>query len=220
MLAKLINAADLRALAGGGKQAVIPPGSVLTPSAHDLAKELGIALLWEKAERPERRPASAAKAGPVCREAAVGPQEAAGVGLAEEDVKVIVRTVIDQVLKPACPNPQVTWIKGDSVVLEPFDQAPPGQNIRLKDVVTAREANLCAGFMTFERSRLPWHLTYDEVDYVVEGTFTLQAAGKTYTCQAGDVIYIPKDTKVVFGSPAKARVFYVTYPANWADMKA
>ena len=102
--------------------------------------------------------------------------------------------------------------------LEPFDQAPPGQKILLKDVVTSREGNLAAGFMSFDHSELPWHLTYDEVDYVVEGVFTLQANGRTYTCQAGDVLYIPKDTHVVFGSPSQTRVFYVTYPANWAEV--
>ncbi len=221
---KLITVTELRQLAADGKQAIIPPDSVLTPSALDMAKEMGIALVWEqkgeKAARklcvpPARPPATAGNAPAVAKETSGGCPE-----LGESDIRLIVRKVLDQTLKPACPNPRVTLVKGDRVVLEPFAEAPPGQDIRLKDVVTAREANLCAGFMTFDHSRLPWHLTYDEVDYVVEGTFTVQAADKTYTLNAGDVLYIPKDTKVVFASSEKARVFYVTYPANWADLKA
>lgn len=209
---KLITAADLRALAGDGKQVSVPAGSVLTPSALDMAKEQGIALNWEPCQRTA--PAKPA-ARPVCAPpAAKAPADA----VAAADIPAIVRKVLDQVLTPACADPRVTMVKGGSVSLEPFDQAPPGQDIRLKDVITAREANLCAGFMAFDRSRLPWRLTYDEVDYVVEGTFTVQAAGHTYTLSAGDVLYIPKGTEVVFASLDKARVFYVTYPANWADL--
>lgn len=220
---KLITVTELRQLTADGKQAVIPPDSVLTPSAIDMAKEMGIALVWEqkgeKAARklcaPPARPSAEAGRVPAAKETPAGCPE-----LGESDIRLIVRKVLDQTMKPACPNPRVTMVKGDSVVLEPFTEAPPGQDIRLKDVVTAREANLCAGFMAFDHSRLPWQLSYDEVDYVVEGVFTVQADGKTYTLNAGDILYIPKDTKVVFSSTEKARVFYVTYPANWADLKA
>ncbi len=209
---KLITAADLRQLAGTGKQVTVPAGSVLTPSALDMAKEEGIALIWE----PAGRQAAAKPAGkPVCAPPAAKPPTET---VPAADIPVIVRKVLDQVLKPACADPRVTLVKGGSITLEPFAQAPPGQDIRLRDVITAREANLCAGFMAFDRSRLPWRLTYDEVDYVVEGTFTVQAAGNIYTLAAGDVLYIPKGSEVVFASPDRARVFYVTYPANWADL--
>ena len=201
-MAKLISAAELRELAGDSKQVVVPAGAVLTPSAYDLAKEMNLAIIRQSvgteqtANRQETKPAPCAS-----------------------EVQEIVRRVLDKMTKPACANPRLTHVKADGIALEPFDQAPPGQKIKLKDVITSREANLGAGFMEFDRSELPWHLTYDEVDYVVEGIFTLQSGGTTYTCKAGDVLYIPKDTKVVFGSPTQARVFYVTYPANWADLQ-
>ena len=195
---KLITDTELRAMAGDGKQVTIPTGSILTPSAQDMVRFMNISVV--RADLPSQ------------------PSGAAGNAPADEEIRRIVHKVLDQRLKPICPNPRVTQVKGASVTLEPFDQAPPGQNIKLKDVITSREGNLGAGFMSFDRSELPWHLTYDEVDYVVEGVFTLQANGRTYTCQAGDVMYIPKDTHVVFGSPSQTRVFYVTYPANWADV--
>ncbi|HEY3425307.1 MAG TPA: cupin domain-containing protein, partial [Negativicutes bacterium] len=138
--------------------------------------------------------------------------------LLEGDIPAIVRKVLAQVMKPACPNPRVIQVRGGSVVLERFDQAPPGQKVMMKDVVTAREGNLCAGFMSYDHSELPWRLTYDEVDYVVQGVFTVQVGDQTYTCQEGDIMYIPKNTAVVFGSPSQTKVFYVTYPANWAEL--
>ena len=202
---KLITEAELRALAGDSKQVVIPPDSILTPSALDLAKIMNLTL-----QRAEGAPVPTVTS--VAQASAV-----AGIEPSVEEIRRIVKLVLEQKTKPVCANPRVTHVQGSNVKLEPFDQAPPGQIIHLKDVVTSREGNLAAGFMTFDHSELPWHLTYDEVDYVVEGTFTLKANGTTYTCQAGDVMYIPKDTHVVFGSPAHTRVFYVTYPANWAE---
>lgn len=198
---KLITESELRALAGDNSQVVVPAGSVLTPSALDMAKFMNLTLLRGGAA-PAVSPASMADS--ACGE----PTEA--------EIRRIVRAVLAEKTKPVCPNPRVIHVPGGSVKLEPFDQAPPGQTIHMKDAVTYQESNLAAGFMTFDKSELPWHLTYDEVDYVVEGVFTLKANGKTYTCQAGDVLYIPRDTHVVFGSPAQTRVFYVTYPANWA----
>lgn len=200
-MAKLISAAELRELAGDNKQVAVPAGAILTPSAYDLAKEMNLTIIRNsEADQPASR-------------------QQAGQEPCVSEVQEIVRRVLDKMTKPACANPRLTHVKAAGIVMEPFEQAPPGQQIKLKDVITSREANLGAGFMEFDRSEFPWHLTYDEVDYVVEGTFTLQSGGVTYTCKAGDVLYIPKDTKVVFGSPTQARVFYVTYPANWADLQ-
>ena len=45
---------------------------------------------------------------------------------------------------------------------------------------------------------------YDEVDLVLEGP-------------AGDVFYIPKGSKILFGTPWRTKAFYVKYPADWAS---
>ena len=34
----------------------------------------------------------------------------------------------------------------------------------------------------------------------------------------GDVLFVPSGSRVIWGSPDKARIFYATYPANWADL--
>jgi ethanolamine utilization protein EutQ len=135
----------------------------------------------------------------------------------DHDLKKKVRKILEETLKPACPNPQALHVRGDQVVIQPFDQAPPGQRIGLTDVVTAKEGNLCAGFMTFDHSKLPWLLNYDEADYIIEGDFVLKVGDKVFQAKAGDVVYIPKGSQVIFSSPTFCKVFYVTYPANWTD---
>jgi ethanolamine utilization protein EutQ len=62
-------------------------------------------------------------------------------------------------------------------------------------------------------------MDYDEIDYVVEGVLQLGLGGRVLEGRPGDVLYIPKGSKVHFGTPSRVRVFYVTYPANWAAPK-
>jgi len=58
----------------------------------------------------------------------------------------------------------------------------------------------------------------EELDYVIEGSLDIIVNGKTYRGKAGDVFYIPKNTTVTFSTPDKAKFFFVTYPANWAEL--
>lgn len=200
-MGRFISVAVLRELAKQGKTINVEKNCVLTPSAKDLVKELGLTITH----------------GSQVLSAASAPVPAYNQEGADKDLKKRVQKILAETLKPACPNPQALHVRGDQVVIQPFEQAPPGQRIGLTDVVTAKEGNLCAGFMTFEQSELPWFLNYDEADYIVEGDFRLKVGNQVFTAKAGDVVYIPKGSQVVFSSPTFCKVFYVTYPANWAD---
>jgi ethanolamine utilization protein EutQ len=206
-LGRFISVAVLRELAKHGKEIDLEKNSVLTPSAKDLVKELGLTITHGN----QVLSASGDK---------VTPSAPASVHNHEEfdhDLKKKVQKIVEETLKPACSNPRPLHVRGDQVVIQPFDQAPPGQRIGLTDVVTAKEGNLCAGFMTFDHSELPWFLNYDEADYIIEGDFMLKVGDQVFKAKAGDVVYIPKGSQVVFSSPTFCKVFYVTYPANWAD---
>ncbi|OLN24705.1 cupin domain-containing protein [Desulfosporosinus metallidurans] len=204
-MGRFISAAVLREMAKVDKTIVLDEDSVLTPSAKDLAKELGISICKGREEIVGR--------SVIVKQA----QESAEPVILNEDLKKAVQKILGEVLKPACENPKATHVKGENVVIQPFLEAPPGQNVGLVDVITAREGNLCSGFMTFDHSNLPWFLNYDEVDYIIEGEFVLEVEGKVFRAKAGDVVYIPKGSQVVFSSPTFCKVFYATYPANWAD---
>ena len=212
-MGRFISAAVLREMAKVDKTIVLDEDSVLTPSAKDLAKELGISICKGREEivgRPTRQtntPQQDVKPEPEITEPII----------LNEDLKKAVQKILGEVLKPACENPRATHVKGENVVIQPFLEAPPGQKVGLVDVITAREGNLCSGFMTFDHSKLPWFLNYDEVDYIIEGEFVLEVEGKVFRAKAGDVVYIPKGSQVVFSSPTFCKVFYATYPANWAD---
>ena len=117
------------------------------------------------------------------------------------------------------PGSGVMSVSGKSVQLEPFDTGTPGDKVFLKDIITSKDNNnIAAGFMTIEKCEFPWTLTYDEIDYVIEGELTIKVVGgKDIVGKAGDVIMIPKNTSIKFSALDYARFIYVTYPANWAD---
>lgn len=214
----------LRDLSADSKTVCLDENSVLSPSARDYAREKGLVVYLNGKKDPivgvstGEQPCQAEKpAQSSCAET----KAAGSISIDPEMLKTIITKAVlenSKKDKPICENPKAMKVEGDKVVMEPFAEAPAGQKIGMTDVITEREGNLGAGFMTFENSELPWTLTYDEMDYVVEGEFTIKTGGKLYTMKAGDVFYIPKDTSVVFGSPNFCKVFYVVYPANWFSL--
>ncbi|MDP4125729.1 MAG: ethanolamine utilization protein [Bacillota bacterium] len=227
-MGKFISAANLREMAKQGKEIVLAEDSVLTPSAKDLVKELGITIhrgsqrIFSQCQGQRQNqkddtlilPISEVPSG-VSGEDKDNTSEATA---SESELTKLIQRVIAKTLNQPKKDFKVVHAKGNGVPIPPFEEAPVGQKVGLRDFITGRDSNLCAGFLTFDHSELPWHLTYDEIDYVVEGDFDLRVGDQVFHAHAGDIISIPNDTKVVFSSPTKAKVFYVTYPANWADL--
>jgi ethanolamine utilization protein EutQ len=112
----------------------------------------------------------------------------------------------------------VIVVRGATVRLERFAPAGAGRNVGLADVVTGKDRSpMTAGFMRWSHEdAFPWRLDYDEIDYVIEGVLHVQIAGRTVEGRAGDVVYIPKGSQIIFGTPNRVHLFYVTYPADWA----
>ncbi|MDO0825828.1 cupin domain-containing protein [Desulfosporosinus nitroreducens] len=221
-MGRFISAAVLRDMAKLDKNIVLEEDSVLTPSAKDLAKELGITISKGKQEIISHTVVGQSAGQLVnlqssVKEVLVSSGTAKDAENQTDDLKKVVQKILGQVLKPACENPKATHVKGETVVIQPFLEAPPGQKVGLVDVIDSRVGNLASGFMTFDHSKLPWFLNYDEVDYVIEGEFVLEVEGQVFRAKQGDVVYIPKGSQVVFSSPSFCKVFYCTYPANWAD---
>lgn len=214
----------LRDLSADSKTVCLDENSVLSPSAKDYAREKGLTIYLNGKSEPivgvstGETPCMTDKPAQRCC-AETKPAAAGNISIDADTLKAIITKAVlenkKQTEKPICENPKAMKIEGDKVVMEPFSEAPAGQKIGMTDVITEREGNLGAGFMTFEKSELPWTLSYDEVDYVVEGEFTIKTGGKLYTMKPGDVFHIPKGTSLVFGSPSFCKVFYVVYPANW-----
>lgn len=137
--------------------------------------------------------------------------------------KSVLTEIFESITNPkpyVCENAanNIKVVRGDSVKFDVFDTGNPHANVSYQELISKEESSMSAGFLVIENSKFDWELTYEEIDYVIEGTLTITIDGKTLTAHAGDVLNIPSGSKVTWGSPDKTKIFYVTYPANWADL--
>lgn len=94
------------------------------------------------------------------------------------------------------------------------------RRIYLADVVDARMGSpMSAGFARYERKgeRNDWTLSYDEFLIITRGSFTVRTEAGSKTARAGEVLYLPKGTRLSYEAAEDlTELVYVTYP-NWMD---
>lgn len=227
---QLISAADIRQAKLDEKTYLVAPVKefIITPEAREVAKVEGIELLDAA---PVVAPAPVSITMPVVSEPVVGQSQLiqaeieaklSGVDAAKsaEIQQLIAAAMADFNQKlPASPrqinDDGIVLIHGKAVKLDVFDGAP-GKNIGLTDVIGAKEgSNMGVGYMGWENAFFPWTLTYDEVNVVLEGELHVKTASGTTIAKPGEVIFIPKNSTVEFGTPTHVRYVYITYPVEW-----
>lgn len=216
---KLISLSEIKKMASLGEKVLYMDGDTLvTPSARDAAAEAGLRLVEGTAPQCSLQQ-------PV---PSVQPLGTAGAGPGALDIALITRLVMEALSVKAAPDAApftkesdaggLRLIRGNTVKCEPFDTGNPRAVVGLTDIVNTRESpNMGAGFMTIEKSSFDWELNYEEFDVILEGTLDITVNGRTYSGKAGDVFFIPKGSKITWSTPDRARFFYATYPANWAE---
>ena len=122
---------------------------------------------------------------------------------------------------PTIPNmPPLKMVRLANVQVEPFleGKTTPGTNVWLKDVVITQDRSpMGAGYMSLDKGEMQWTLTYDEIDIVLEGELVITRGHEQVRGKTGDVIYIPKGSRITFGTPNWTRFVYVVFPVNWNE---
>ncbi|PHV70297.1 ethanolamine utilization protein EutQ [Sporanaerobium hydrogeniformans] len=99
-----------------------------------------------------------------------------------------------------------------------LDTGKSTDQVYTKDVFTLQESpRLGCGVMEMKSTTFDWHLNYDEIDYVIEGSLSIIINGEVATAHAGELVLIPKGSSIKFSVPNYARFIYITYPADWAN---
>ncbi len=97
-----------------------------------------------------------------------------------------------------------------------LDTGNPGDKVYTKDLFSLAESpKLGCGLMVMKETTFDWTLDYDEIDYIISGQLDILIEGRKISAQAGEVILIPKNSKIQFSVKEEARFLYVTYPADW-----
>lgn len=99
-----------------------------------------------------------------------------------------------------------------------LDTGNSGDQVYCRNLLNLEESpRLGFGLMEMTDTDFEWLLEYDEIDHVISGELTVMVDGEKVTAKPGEVIYIPKGTKVIFSVKGHARFTYVTYPADWEN---
>ncbi|MDR5587109.1 MULTISPECIES: cupin domain-containing protein [Clostridium] len=217
---KLICIKDIEALIKQGEtKFYVDDNVIITPSAKDLAKANGIVFSTE-APKCEVQHSEIPK---VCADGMDSEmllsffKSMMEKGLLQEMLNCLKKDK-NMPYVSECDSGGLKVVRGNTVKMDVFDTGNPNAKAYYQELVSKNESKMSAGFLVIENSKFDWELTYEEIDYVIEGTLTIEINGKTFTAYPGDVLFVPSGSKVVWGSPDKARVFYSTYPANWADL--
>lgn len=130
-------------------------------------------------------------------------------------------TAIRQILAEMLTGPRVLCADLINLPLSQenrLDTGNPADRVWTRDLFTLDQSpRLGAGLMVMEHTTFPWHLAYDEIDYVISGRLTVISPAGPVTAGPGQVILIPKDSDIQFSAPESARFLYVTYPADWQN---
>lgn len=99
-----------------------------------------------------------------------------------------------------------------------MDTGTASDIVYTKDLFTLEESpRLGCGVMEMKQTTFDWTLNYDEIDYVIDGHLDIVVGDSIVSADAGELILIPKGSKIKFSVPNYARFIYVTYPADWAN---
>lgn len=187
---------------------------ILTPSAIDLAKENNIKIVEDsEREKKEFKSIENINANELIELLKAMMQE----GALQELIKKLLEQKNEK-YEAESDGSGFKVIRGNTVKMDVFDTGNPNAKVYFQELINKDESKMSAGFLTIENSSFDWELTYEEIDYVIEGTLTMEINGKKYEAYPGDVVFVPSESKVKWGSPNKAKICYVTYPANWADL--
>ena len=115
----------------------------------------------------------------------------------------------------AVPVPRVEVTQADRM-----DTGRSGDRVWTRDLFSLAEApRLGCGLMVMEDTTFPWKLTYDEMDYVVEGRLDILCNGQKVSAGPGELIHIPKGSEIQFSVTGHARFLYFVYPADWQNQQ-
>ena len=140
------------------------------------------------------------------------------------DIESLVRKILLEELAGKGSAKRVSKAGVASISLPSLDVRPedrldtgnPEHQVYTRDLLTLEESpRLGLGLMTMDKTTFPWHLDYDEVDYVIEGRLDVISGDEVMSAGPGEIIFIPKGSDTHFSVKDKARFIYVTYPADW-----
>jgi len=123
------------------------------------------------------------------------------------------RGLLSEILKPYEAESHTCGfkvIRGKTVQMEILETGHPEAKAFYQEVTGDQAVH--SGFLTIEDSRFDWTIECEEHNYIIDGCISVTIDGKRFTAYAGDVLYFPQGTKVIWEAAGKVKIFYATHP--------
>lgn len=226
---KLICSKDIQEAVRDGKKILyVDENTIITASAEDEAKTAGIEICYGEAAACCKTDSSCTTYSPV-----QAPSQDASSEISSELIYKVLKNLSDKgmlgdIFRETSAAPDVPYlcekdpsglkvVRGNTVRMDEFFEGNP--RVTYQEIIDKNDSKISSGILVIDHDTYEWTQTYDENDYVIEGTMTVTINGRSYTANAGDSIFIPNGATVVMGSKDHyCKVFYNTYPSNWADL--
>ncbi len=222
---RLVCASEVKAAAEKGKKIFcVDSNTIITAAANDVAKELGVEFTIGSVATENNITTDC-----VQKQSHIQEQEIDRDMIYQVVKAVLANGLMASVTAPVSeipfrddgePKSGLKIVRGRTVKFENFDTGDSSNNVAYREVVSKDESKMSAGFLTIEKSSFEWELCYEEIDIILEGSLSITVDGETYQAHQGDVLFVPKGSKVIWSSSEYVKLFYVTYPANWPDLMA
>ena len=201
---KLICVKDVDLIEQQGQKIIyIDERTIITPAARDAAKIYGI----DFSSKQESYKASA----PITNNQQID-SEMIYKALNIMMDKGLLNGFMDQLSAPPYvaekDNGGLKVVRGNTVRFDKFHTTNPNETVFHQELMCTDESSMRAGFLTIEKSSLERELSYDEINYIIEGNLTITINGKTFNAYPGDVVFVPSNSKVVWNSSDQAKLFY------------
>ena len=207
---KLICASDMDIVVESGKKSFyIEKNSIVTPSAYDIAKENGIKISDNKKEEKiekDIKQVDTFKDFDMSKMIDVF-KSMMSEGLLEEMLKELLKQNSKK-YSSEIDESGVKLIRGNTVKMDLLKTEQENSKVQYQDVINKEESKMNAGFLIIEESKFMWKLLYEEIDYVIDGSISIQIDERKYIASKGDVIFIPKGTEVTWEAIDKAKILY------------
>jgi ethanolamine utilization protein EutQ len=215
----VITVVDVMDAARAGQKTItaLPGECIVTAGARDKAVELGI-VVDEGAglPRPSGETLSAAPAGEtdiVVREVCNLLETRVPTGTDLKKLERLVREAVSAKLTGAAPDPAaslpggICFVSGRRLVETPAGPVPVAEKALVAEAIRCGEnPPLAGGFMEWEKASFERTVEYPEIGIVIEGELHLTAGGKSVIAKAGDMLYFPQGSQVVYTAPARVRL--------------
>jgi ethanolamine utilization protein EutQ len=93
-----------------------------------------------------------------------------------------------------------------------------GDQAEIRAVVGPESStSIGAGFCRFSNCRFDWELGYDEVIHVIEGEIAVIRGDQVLRGGPGDVLFLPRGSRVTYAIASSCLLFYAAYPVDWQE---